>query len=1530
VSLIRSVGINFVVRNLGQYKSAMTTVRQQTTFLSSESLTMENAMRRGGAAAAAFGVALASPQRMVMNLGMSIRNLGRDIRSMGNEMASIGFRLGFLLSLPILSGVAATANAAIDFETAIFKMMTIVGLAESQVRHFGDEILKMAARVGRAPEELANALFFLTSAGIRETSLALDILERSAKLAAIGLGETKNISETLSAVIQAYGAENITAAKAGDVLLATIKEGKIEAPKLAQTLGRVIGIAPLLRIEFEELAAFVAAFSRVAPVEIAVTSLRGAMTSLLKPTAEARKTMAEYGFSIEEVRAAIADPSIGFTKTLTQMANAMQGNAEAMARVFGNVRGLAGVAFVTTEQFQESFQNITNAIAEADGITERGFALLTQTVGFQLEQLKAQFQSTAIVIGNIFLPVISDIVFRLRPVIAAIASLAQINPQLFKLAATFGVVLASLAPLMIFFGLLISSLGSIIRLVGGAILTFGFLASPLGVLIGIVGTLAGLFAASLPKTIEKTGLEFNRLTAIIDRVKNAFRVFGGEVQKASTEQAAQFAQDSTFIANSAEHMAAAIADSSGQAAQDLVNNLTAAGQLVPDMFDDIAGASGEGLRRLPVEIRDAGELSRQQMERAVDQIIAEGKQLPDGLLDAAAETKQAGDQGFGQVAQEAQSWGRNIVIQFARGIAQATIAVVRALTQVGLAIQRVLRGRSPPPLLPDLDKWGAGALTTYMEGWLKGDFSVFNDVAKIIERNLRTLTEDLLPEVDFAPVLIGMRNTLAEIINEFNEFGKVSQATLDSITTSFGPLGSKVQDYIRTLFELKNAQQEVKAAQEALNDVQQKFADRLKPIDDALDAIDRFAQSVRDAQRLEQLQAIIDDPRAPQLAKDLALMEMQQIELRKQKQAIEDLRDAEVGEAQEALTAAEAQEQALKDQLEVLEAFIDAQLDNNELLSQQIKLLDGLGDSLKDAADKIAKAAGDFGGLGDFFQPGDEDDFFGGLTDIFGEDFLSSIEEARLGVEGIFADILKEFEGIGGELDKLTDVWSDNFTIIIGKGQEFRDFMRDDFPVIMKNFADDVKENAKKAAKAMAEFIRPLQPGLESLGENLGSLAESMERLAKALGTRFEIGGAGVARFLATIVGTTFRAALAGTITGLANLVETLTWIVDTVTNLVGELGEPWDNMRNAASEAIDALITLDIPRFQKALVEFRNNIIQYVGTLVGGIIALVAGLAVSVIHMTIGFVLGAIDALFGTALVEAYDELREKTSEWISDNWESLKEWAAESWEIFTGWVADTEGSIIAWAKETNDTFNNWAGGVWDTFKNWASNTWKVFTDWVDDLHEKWRRWRRISGRRFELWADEVWDTMENWARDVDERIGQWKDDTIQKFVEWKDDVLETVGEWVEDSKEKLSTWASDITGEGGLIDRWIPDFVKKFFQMGSDMLEGLIDALTDPDTWNGLWTALLGLLSTIAANISQWWNDLWGGLSIPGIGGGAGVGHNIMAPTSNAPDPLAPDGNGRALAATTIGPNIINNDMDMNTFEARVTRAVRNAVAT
>lgn len=305
--------------------------------------------------------------------------------------------VGQALAEAAVEGVKLAAS----LETTFAQIKGLTNASAGDIEGFKTAVADMSVTVGKSQKELAEAQYFIASSGFAGAD-SLKILEASAKAAASGLGETKKIADLTTSVLNAYGQGAGDAARVTDVLVTAVKNGKGEPEQFASALGRVIGIAAQAGVSFEELSANIATFTNVGVnVNEAVTAVRAAILNLEKPSKQASDALRGIGLTAQDVRDMIKNA--GLFETLRDIYQRTGGDIDQLGRIFGNVRGLAGVLGTVGSQ-AESYAKNLKAAKNATGELDKAFGAAADTVEFKSKQFESALDRVKIGFGKLVLP----------------------------------------------------------------------------------------------------------------------------------------------------------------------------------------------------------------------------------------------------------------------------------------------------------------------------------------------------------------------------------------------------------------------------------------------------------------------------------------------------------------------------------------------------------------------------------------------------------------------------------------------------------------------------------------------------------------------------------------------------------------------------------------------------------------------------------------------------------------------------------------------------------------------------------------------------------------------------------------------------------------------------------------------------------------------------------------------------------------------------------------------------------------------
>lgn len=342
-------------------------------------------------------------------------------RAMGESKKSLnGFQQqvkGAASSLKLLMVGALTAagyqavRSARGFDKSMTQIKSLVGVASDEVDRMGETAKKMAKETGVSANDAADALFFITSAGL-EGAEAMDVLEASMKAAAVGLGQTKTVADLATSALNAYGSENLSAIEATDILTASVREGKLEASALAASMGSVLPVASNMGVQFHEVGAAFAAMSRTGTdASMAATSLNAILSGLLKTTPDAEKALTEMGLSSKGLKRQIKDE--GLLSVLKTLKTAFDANDDAAQRVFPNIRALRGVLDLVGAS-AETNAGIFEELAISVGATDTAFKIASDSAEFKLTKALNELAVEGTELGSKVLPAIVFFVDRLN------------------------------------------------------------------------------------------------------------------------------------------------------------------------------------------------------------------------------------------------------------------------------------------------------------------------------------------------------------------------------------------------------------------------------------------------------------------------------------------------------------------------------------------------------------------------------------------------------------------------------------------------------------------------------------------------------------------------------------------------------------------------------------------------------------------------------------------------------------------------------------------------------------------------------------------------------------------------------------------------------------------------------------------------------------------------------------------------------------------------------------------------------------
>lgn len=311
------------------------------------------------------------------------------------------------LTIAFAGATAAIAGATkvyTDFEESMRKVAT--QLTPEEYEQYFDGFTKgvqdMASEFGKSQDDIAMGLREILSASIAPAE-AMDLLKTATTGARAGFADVNTVVHLLVSALKAYNLPLSEAPKLMDIFLKATLRGTAELEDFGSELGTVMGVAALLKIPIDEVSAHLATLTlKGFSAAEGATALTGAFMSFLDPSKQAVTAAENLGIQFD----AATVQTNGFFNTLQNIVDAGP-TPEEWSSLFPDRRSIKAVLGLVGDL--DTTMNVWNDTLDSTGYTTEVFGTATDSLKFQLEQLKSISQILVSDFGESMAPVISDL-----------------------------------------------------------------------------------------------------------------------------------------------------------------------------------------------------------------------------------------------------------------------------------------------------------------------------------------------------------------------------------------------------------------------------------------------------------------------------------------------------------------------------------------------------------------------------------------------------------------------------------------------------------------------------------------------------------------------------------------------------------------------------------------------------------------------------------------------------------------------------------------------------------------------------------------------------------------------------------------------------------------------------------------------------------------------------------------------------------------------------------------------------------------
>lgn len=435
--------------------------------------------------------------------GDSVGQLGAQATRLGASITA--------LSAPIAAAFGVAVNEAANFDEAVTNSGAILGYTRDQVEALKGQLLEYGGSVRAGPQAVAEA-YAEIAGGVQDTSTHVAILNAAIRTSEAGNAKLTGTTKALVSVMNSYRFSAGEATKVSDVLTQTVGMGVGSMEEFASALPSVTGLSADLNISLEDVGSMMAFLTTKGNTASEAATMLGAnMSALMKPNEDMKAALAELGFASGEA----AIEQLGLMGALKTVSGTAVANKEGMSALLGTQEAVRGSTALLGDDFLAFNRTFKTSI---DGATEAARTIQMQSAAAQFDLLKSSVSQLAIEVGNALIPVLGNIVNKVRPVIDSIIEWVQANPELVgQIALIVG--------------------GAVI--LGGGLVILGTVLGAIGTIIGVVTSAFGLLSGAVAFLLSPAGL---LIAAIVGLIYALDKLYPGGISKLLSDAATSASQ----------------------------------------------------------------------------------------------------------------------------------------------------------------------------------------------------------------------------------------------------------------------------------------------------------------------------------------------------------------------------------------------------------------------------------------------------------------------------------------------------------------------------------------------------------------------------------------------------------------------------------------------------------------------------------------------------------------------------------------------------------------------------------------------------------------------------------------------------------------------------------------------------------------------------------------------------------------------------------------------------------------------------
>lgn len=419
-------------------------------------------------------------------------------------------------AVAITAFIAGTTSAYMSYEEELVQARNLMDESVMSYDQLNEGIKELANSYGIADAAMAKAAESALSSNVATEDL-FTFLNEASRFSKATFTELNTVVDLSTSLMNSYGYSISEIPGIYDQLINTQKLAKVSWEDYNAEIGNLTALGSQVGVSLEEInAALVLQTAKGIDSATALTNLKGIISALASPSSQAATKAAELGIKFN----AAAVESKGLAGVMDDIVKACDGDAEAMATLFGNVRAWTG-ATVLAANGGKDFKDVLASLGDSAGMLDNSLQNVEETTGNKWRESIERLKNSAVDLGESMAPII-EVIAKIVDFIAAIPEPVTLAVVAFaSITKVLTLVSGAMAALGASGGIAAAGL-SAIGLAGGISLPVILaIAAAIALVVAMVALLDGKDASrSISSATQKCKSNMNSATRSVNSVKS--------------------------------------------------------------------------------------------------------------------------------------------------------------------------------------------------------------------------------------------------------------------------------------------------------------------------------------------------------------------------------------------------------------------------------------------------------------------------------------------------------------------------------------------------------------------------------------------------------------------------------------------------------------------------------------------------------------------------------------------------------------------------------------------------------------------------------------------------------------------------------------------------------------------------------------------------------------------------------------------------------------------------------------------------